>query len=556
MSFQLPRTFPASFGAADYNPAIRLFGKRFFIDQGGVELLAEFLAIALCGKRLSNGVDLTGHLPSPADIASWPGKWQIEYKPPVKLNLKLFALLGASRVETRHEAHREQHSHLSKLLASRIDASDQKSVARAVGWIEELLQGFQGAGFNRGWCAQTFFPVSSSLITQETIWNDSVAKREPVSHWELAIHRFHKYFTVSRHRFLARGGELLYLQLCNALFRNKAEIDDFVARLRADDPGSISDDESDPMRLHALLEQGLSRLRGSHTAPFDRLVDFVEGLDPETSRRVNEEPLGAGWLSCEWCPEESWREGYLFAVELSRLLSAGLDPVERLNLLITGCALQVLRSLSAQSARYAPAPAGIGAENLLGYAWLFTPRDGASKPLRLAAQRNLEVVLGQIQQALRTPALRENARKDPDTRMTEEKLYKEADTKYGHKMFISQGKKLGIIVPYQGPGPRFTMTDGMLRYLVLTLMRPGERSEYDDFLRRLYFHYGVAIEGEQLARAVAWTGLPANRTVQPEEGWLAEALRAGGFLAELSDACSIVRNSYEAGKNATSGVNA
>ncbi len=43
-----------------------------------------------------------------------------------------------------------------------------------------------------------------------------------------------------------------------------------------------------------------------------------------------------------------WAEGYLFAVELARICRANIDPIERIELLTVGCALQVLRSLCAQ----------------------------------------------------------------------------------------------------------------------------------------------------------------------------------------------------------------
>mgnify|MGYP000944539147 FL=1 len=270
------------------------------------------------------------------------------------------------------------------------------------------------------------------------------------------------------------------------------------------------------------------------------MIDLIENLDPETHRALNQaDGRDQGWLSCEWCPEEGWPEGYLFAVELARVLQATLDPVERIEVLTTGCCLQVLRSLSAQSARYAGLPL-TGAP--LGYCWLFAPAEGASRPLRLASQRNLQVVLGRIQKALRAPALEANAH--GDTKPVET-LYREADSKYGHKLFLALGKRLGLIIPKRGAGARFAMTEDVLRYLVLALLRPGERCTYDSFLNRLYLHYGIAIEGDLLSEAARWSDLPPTASIQPGRGsWLADALRAGGFLVQLSDACAVVRNTY------------
>lgn len=450
----------------------------------------------------------------------------VGYLPPVKLNLKLLAFLGASRIDSRHDVHKHHYGELMGSLDSTLAVSGERS-QEVLEWLESLLRGFQGAGLTRTWCAQTFFPVSKALLTKETIWNASAAKRERVSDWQASVEKFSTYYSVTRHDFMARGGELLYLQLCNLFALDQTEVATFAKELR------LSTNERNLEWLHQSLQDGLASISGRHTAAFDRLIEHIEMLDPVTHDMTNRED----WLTCEWCPKESWGEALLFAVEMNRLLSAILDPVEQLELLMTGCALQVLRSLCAQSARYADMPDAQGEGGALDYSWVFSAPDSPSKQQRLASQRNLQTVMGLIQKALRSDDLRRNAGSKA------EQLYKEADTKYGHKLFLSLGKKLGIIVPQKGPGARLVMTDSILRYLVLVLLRPGERCTYVEFLGRMYQHYGIAVEGNCLADAVAWSGLPVNTSVQSENGpWLARMLKAGGFLTELSDACSIVRN--------------
>ena len=66
------------------------------------------------------------------------------------------------------------------------------------------------------------------------------------------------------------------------------------------------------------------------------------------------EPGRPRYVEAGWCAEESWKEGYLFAIDLLRLCTAELDLIERLGLLQSACAMQVLRSLAAQSARHCP----------------------------------------------------------------------------------------------------------------------------------------------------------------------------------------------------------
>lgn len=537
----LPRPFPAKhrMGREDSNPGIRLFGRRFFQDQSPLELVAELLAVVSFDKQVGAAQSVATPLPDWSTLLSWPDDRHLQYHAPVRLNLKLFALLQASRVDLRHDAHRKQHELLTNRLKETLDTGFE-GPSEVVEWFEELFRGFQGAGLNRAWCAQVFLPITAGLISRETIWAISSARRDRVEDWDTLVENASKYFRTDQRAFLARGGELLYLQLCNALRTGRAELDAFLGQFRGTDPGSFTEAEADPTTLHGILQTGLASLNGPHTRGFDRLVDVIEGLDPHTSRAVNRSITGdESWLTCEWCPQESWPEGYLFAVELSRLLRASLDPIERLEMLITGCTLQVLRSLCAQSARYSELAR---ADAPLGYAWILVPPSGDQRELRQAAHRNLQVVQGRIQNALRHEALEQNARQ---SRVPLERLYREADNRYGHKLLLSLGKKLGFITPKTGPGAKLVMTDDVLRYLVVALLRPGERCTLDSFLERLYLHYGIAIEGRHLDEAAAWSGLPPNRAIQPSDGsWLATALRAGGFLAELSDACSVVRNTY------------
>lgn len=545
----LPEPFPLTKGEIrdDRNPAIRLFGKRFIGEQNALELAAEFLAVAQCAKRL-DGASIEDPLPPLSTIQTWRLGQRLYYRPPIKLNLKLFAFLAASRLDTRHDAHLEHYKDLVKQLRQQIDTPDGNA-GQVVEWLEDLLRGFQGAGFNRTWCAQTFFPISRTLLIQETLWNETTAARQPVGDWHDIVRGFHTYFSVSKHRFLARGGELLYLQLCNVFAEGDA-VRIFARQMQDMVRGSLSEEETDLAALHGALQTGLAALQEPRTAAFDRLIDTIEALDPDTSGRTNPRGPAEGWLTCEWCPRDSWPEGYLFAVELSRVLRAAVDPVERLELLVMGSALHMLRSLCAQSVRHGAGPHA--KESLLGYAWLFTPPEDAPRPLRLASQRNLQVVQRIIYDALRSEELRENAKGNKPTPAA---LYSEADRKYGHKLLLSMGKKLRLIAPYRGRGARFVMTDRLLRYLVLALLRPGERCTYESFLKRLYLHYGIAVQGAPLDQAAAWSGVPPNNSFQPaDSGWLASALRAGGFLTELSDACSIVRNNYRVSDPERTGV--
>ncbi len=529
----LAKPFPDIDISDDYNPAIRLFGNRLISEQSVLEYAAEFLAIVFSEKELVEE-ETTAPLPTLQALLAQPADKPLRYKPPIKLNLKLFAFLGLSRVDGKHEVH-EQHY---RQLINRLDASisfNRGNIDQVLAYLDDFLRGFQGAGFNRTWCAQTFYPISPALLTQETIWNETVANAQATrpSTWNYTIDNFTSYFSRTKRNFMARGGEVLYLQLCN-IFR----VDEASQQLWADE-FELTEEERDRGKLHKHLSKGFLALKETYISPLDQLADFLESLDSNTHVKTNDKRF---CLEGGWCPEESWPEGYLFAVELKRLFTAMMDPIERLDLLMTGCAMQVLRTICAQSIRHG------GSERLsetpLAYEWIFSA-DGSTPQQRQTSQRNLQYIQGVIQKALREDDLQANAEQHPDPKKTKQVLYKEADTKYGFKLLLSLGKKLGIIVPYTGPGARFIMTDKLMRYLVTTLLGPGERVTYQDFLQRMYLHYGIAVEGSQLAKAMRWSGLPDNNAMQENKYfWLAEMLCAGGFLTELSDAWSVVRNPF------------
>lgn len=524
----LPEPFPGiQLDSNDINPGIRLFGRRFVNQQTILELVAEFLAVAFSPKWIGDKPYLNEILPPMVQLQSWSDE-PLKYKPQIRLNLKLFALLGNSRVNGRHEVHRTQYQRLTEKMKSQISVSNGGE-NKAMECLEEFLSGFQGAGLNRAWCAQSFFPISPGMINQETIWKESASRRFSELSWDTSIERFTTFYDRTKNDFMARGGELLYLQLCNALRQDFSVIQSIASELQLDYI------ESTPITLSQTISSGLEKIKRNFTGGIELLVDYIENLDTKTKEQTN---LDRFDIECKWCPAESWPEGYLFAIELNRLLHARLDPTERIELMMTGCALQVLRSLCAQSVRYADLLKRDGKGGVLKYAWIFSAAD-SSVQKRHASHRNLQFIQSMIQKALRHKELEEKARE------SKKSLYKEADTKYGHKFFLSLGKKLEIIIPYTGPGARFIMTDRLLRYLVAVLLLPGQRCSYAEFLHRLYQHYGIAIEGQYLDDAAIWTGLPVNSSIQPENGSsLKDMLRAGSFLTDLSDAHSIVRNPF------------
>ncbi len=516
----------------DHNPAIKLFGRRFFADQTALEFLAEMLLVMHSPKLIgTQKLDAKAILPPREQLLHWPAHHALFYQPKMRLNLKLFAFLGSSKLDTRHASHRQHYKQLLQQMKDNMATASVVSKDDVLRGLENLFQGFQGAGLSRTWCAQTFLPVSPGVLAGETLWNETRANAEDNLTWDEAIDHVSTYFSLSRHRFMARGGELLYLQICNALRQSDASINSWLQKNQFTFVG----EEVSPSLLYNCLTKVLPRITNQSPPGIQELASWIDQLDQHTTVGTDDRDPAP----CGWCPEESWAEGYLFAVELARICRANIDPIERIELLTVGCALQVLRSLCSQSVRYNP---GLSDDlkaqgGALGFAWIVsgpTPKDRASWKL---SERNLLAVQNLIYTALRHEDIRQDA---------EEKDYAEADRRYGHKLFLSLAKKIGFIVPQRGPGAHFTLNDKLLRYLVLALVRPGQKCTLDTFKSALYQHYGMAFAGDQLKQACRWSGLaPLEDAINPKAGWFEEMLRTAGFLVHLSDACSLVHNPFD-----------
>ncbi len=531
-------------GDDDYNPAIRLFGRRFFADQTVSELLLELLLVATSPKVIGDCTLIPDELlPSVQLLRSWPARAPLEYAPKARLNLKLFVFLGASKLDTRHSTHKQHYRELIEAMTKKVSvfgAMDSREVLRT---LENLFLGFQSVGGQRTWCAQAFLPISRSVIAGETLWNDTVARRDDVEEWSEVTERFLHFFSFGRHRFLARGGELLYLQLCNALRQEGSSVQTWLREAGI----GCSPDESDPTKLHHSLGAALAGLFSTCPETVNKLADFldssVESLTALKTDFIN--PPDRRFASCGWCPEESWREGVLFAIEFRRLCEALVDPVERLELLEILCALQVLRSLCAQSARYAKQSgdpkSGAGP---LSYVWAVSDPAGRHTAVKQISRRNVNAVQRMIYDALRHPSIRQG-----DSFPGGDDIYTEADTRYGHSLFVTVAKRIGLIVPKRGAGARFVFNDKLLRCLVLSIIRPGQRVTYDVFKRLLFGHYGIAVDDETIGRSCLWSGTSRLTTLGgAADGWLIDMLDASGMLIRLSDSCSLVNNPFGVGK--------
>ena len=112
-------------------------------------------------------------------------------------------------------------------------------------------------------------------------------------------------------------------------------------------------------------------------------------------------------------------------------------------------------------------------------------------------------------------------------------------------IFRSKGKELQCIIPTSGPYERFALPEDSIRFLVLALVKPGEKMTLDMFLSKLYEKYRIVIgPAEYKIMAANDDNALANSFLENKLAFQ-EFLKATGFLHELSDATSIVVNPYD-----------
>lgn len=500
--------------ADEKNPAIRAFGRRFYRDQTPLEYLAEFLLCFDSPKVLDRGAgdELSLGVGLPSEWGALSGG-EVGYATRGAIALKLFSFFRSSKLETRHPAHVERFRELLKQIGDAIEA-DPADRERAVQILQQLFAGFVGVAGQRTWVTHSFIPASRFLLSREIDWRHTEAVRDGVEKWEDA----EEYFHGSSHNFMARGGELLFLQIWSALR---------VEDPRREDTGFAGTyPHLASNGLAEQLERGINDLLLAIDGPLKMLGSAIEAAaegDPEIADSGGNQAFG-------WVPSETWYEGTLFAWELANIARSKKDPLRKLRVMQELCCLQVLRSLCFQASRLVQGGSGEGRQFPGGYCWIVSsPKTGQGRDIGKLSSTSVGSVEELLYKSVRID------HEDSD-------LADKADD-HAFKLFRKLGKQIGLVVPRTGPSPRFTLTSSQVETAVVALIPPGQRLPFDAFLWRLYLHFGIAVGAPQIEAAIRDCGLSArfspSRTCA---SWLEDELKRGGFLIPLSDATPLVAN--------------
>lgn len=509
---------------AKNSPGTYVFGHRFFNGQSLYEYLIEFLLIFISSKNYTDGVysgEMKFH-----DLNSR----QLVYYANKNMGLKRFIFYEKSLKGKSIAADKEAYQRICDLVTEKMRQNDEDddTVREIVGGIQDLLRGYAVAIKNRTWCATAVLPICPELIFPEAMPNVQKRLDEYQSGIKEGKHFLPKIdteFSFDKRQFLARGGEVYYLHLLQSL-------------------------NEDPEKKQK-LEQLLTYMLEDQTEPLNKTCTTIEKIWEKDLYREDETKFQEEMrqtLSLAYIPANAYTSISSFAVdELINYLSADVDPITRIEVLGEGVFFQIMRMMTTAVASYL---------NRNTLPWIIDMRGkNNNKGLRCYAAQAYESLRLSFKEALSLSEdnlLNEQRENGAGDKITEKKrignLKKAMENSFG--IFQNKGKEIGCIVPPNGRYTRMTLSEDIVRFLVLSLVKPKTKMMLDEFLARLYKHYNIIIgpkefhdycsKNEEADQQESLSGEFSSNLEQ-----FRNFLKSVGFLLELSDATSLVVNPYD-----------
>jgi len=252
----------------------------------------------------------------------------------------------------------------------------------------------------------------------------------------------------------------------------------------------------------------------------------------ESSMNPDKEDLSKH-MTLSFIPEDAYTECGGYSVdELVNYLSGELPSINKIEVLAKGMIFQIMRMLSWRVDNY------LGVEKK---SWIVDMKGTSTDTVKKIAADNYSNLEDGFMTALNKSA-REIGVNDHEymTKLNKAK-------KSSLDLFRAKGKELQCIIPTNGQFERFSLSEDVIRFLVLSLVPPKKKMTLNMFLAKLYTHYGIVIGSEEYRNSInEGNKLEASLSNSFTENVNAfqAFLKATGFLRELSDATSIVVNPY------------
>ena len=481
-----------------------LFGHRIKPQQTRYEYLVEFLQVAMARKNIGEDLSFSEMFP----ICEEVNEQVIDYHPISNMGLKRFLFFNNSRLDTKSDADRKAYKKCLEIMKEKINAEgiDDLSVNECITILQNVLYGFSVENAGRSWFYKTLFPVCPAVLFPESVGRKN--KRKDVAYDSPEVDAS---FDFNSYTYMARGGEVYYLHLLHAANTQGANIS---------------------MKLEKQLRKMINSI-----PELSRLCDFIQNEWVE-GNQFEEDDLDCVKKTIGFIPSSfGYRDANTFS-ELICFLSNRVQPMEKMDILSYGIVIQLFRLMTTTAAK--------GSETC-GSAWVLDMCDAGKKEqaeIRKLASKafrmNEEAFTKYIDIGIKH--FRDDCDDDTKAKYRKDAL---GDTV---KLIRKLGKSMGIIIPNNGKYMRFTLSEEVIKFLVMSLIPPSSKVTFDYFLDLLYDHFEMVVSSEHYLRAVS-EGKAAKSSsltfLNENKNAFAQKLKNCGFLRDLSDATAIVENPYE-----------
>lgn len=480
--------------------SVRLFGNRLFADQTLYEYLIEFLLIFSSPKyKDGTGADQFHNLQLSEDKLSYYGNTEI--------GLRRFIFFDkAKRTNTLIDT--EAYDRIIHTLKNHMENVEDSEKTDVIESIQDMLHGYAVVIKKRVWCAQMLLPICKSFIFCEAMPKTRQRQQLKWSEEPEDLLKIDKEFAFDKRNFLAKGGEVYYLHLLQAL---------------QGQPGKQKQLEA---CLTGLVENQCEKMNEISTY-IQNIWEKEMGYDEPIRQCLNLSSIPAtGYDQC----------GKYAVDELINYLSCSIDPVKRVDILAKGVMLQVMRMMTYRVYDYLHQPVR---------KWIIDFNNSENITIKKVAVENYRAIEEDMLAAINREADELNA----DGHLDEKSMQKaiREGKKQSVDLFRARGKDIQCIIPKTGGSERLTISEDIANWLVLSLVKPETQMTYDMFLQRLYETYGMVI-GPVEYRKMGETDSTVNPSLcgafVMNSEMFQKFLEAAGFLRSLSDATAIVVNPY------------
>lgn len=488
-----------------------VFGHRLRSDQTVYEYIIEFLQVMISKKAILSENELKlGEYTEYFPINEYVYSNKIQFYPISRVGLKRFIFFRKSKQDGKFPIDIGAYERLKEILkdSDRLDISSTYEFIDedyTIDMIENLLFGFRAVVKNRSWFAQSTLPVCEELILPETMGQKST--RIKLGKYEDCKEEVDEAFQTNRYNFMSRGGEVYYLHLLRALNNN-----------------------SD---YKETIELGFSNLINKFPK-LSLITNYINDAWEEESGCKSSEKTIKKTLGT--IPDGFERREKYTLIELSNFLNTNIHPFEKIDILSYGILLQMIRMLHEQACATC--------EKNTPY-WLIDIRQGnkSDSEVRKLSIKSYAKFEQDVLDALYKHIDDYNKKNDEVKVMT-------SAIKDTYKLYRKLGKEIGIVIPPTGPGMRFTLSENMVKFLVLSIIKPKGKLTLDTFLDKLYEHYGIVIDSKHYELEMKKNNgeyLEDLSMLYKNKVAFQEMLKGCGFLRDLSDSTSIVENPYDRG---------